>query len=229
MASFDTGVGRDIAVCKLRHPLVVNLSNNSAHLLIYIPSLEKRDMTPSTLLSQAPIEGGILGATDVATVLGEIRTAYSRLVRNGRIHGLMICDADARVLATDPYFDGKISTWDLAALAAAAFGVAKQARLFFDALGAKELERGSFVFDGLQLFVAQAGSILEEKTKSKELLLVTLADKDANFGLITLQMRKYVPRVQKAVKEAAMHQNLDIPERELHTMIESAKAGGLFR
>ncbi len=186
-------------------------------------------MTSIATIAHAPIEGGILGATDVATVLGEIRTAYGKLVRAGRIHGLMICDADARVLATDPLFDTKISTWDLAALAAAAFGVAKQARLFFDALGAKELERGSLVFDGLQLFVAQAGSISGDKAKPKELLLVTLADKDANFGLITLQMRKYAPRVQKAVADAAAHMDLDIPERELHTMIETAKSGGLFK
>ncbi len=186
-------------------------------------------MTSTASIPAPPIEGGILGTTDVATVLGEIRTNYGKLVRAGRIHGLMICDADARVLATDPLFDTKISTWDLAALAAAAFGVAKQARLFFETLGAKELERGSLVFDGLQLFVAQAGSVSGVKTKPKELLLVTLADKDANFGLITLQMKKYTPRVQKAVVEASAIQNLDIPERELHTMIESAKSGGLFK
>ncbi len=186
-------------------------------------------MTSTASIPAPPIEGGILGTTDVATVLGEIRTNYGKLVRAGRIHGLMICDADARVLATDPLFDTKISTWDLAALAAAAFGVAKQARLFFETLGAKELERGSLVFDGLQLFVAQAGSASGDKTKPKELLLVTLADKDANFGLITLQMRKYAPRVQQAVAEASAIQNLDIPERELHTMIESAKSGGLFK
>ncbi len=168
----------------------------------------------------------------MAIVLDEIRTAYGKLVRSGRIHGFMICDADARVLATDHFFDAKISTWDLAALAAAAFGVARQARLFFDALGAKELERGSLVFDGLQLFVAQAGVIPNtngDKGKPKELLLVALTDKDANFGLITLQMRKYVPRVQKAVSEAATRQNLDVPERELHVMLESAKSGGLFK
>ncbi len=186
-------------------------------------------MTSTASIPTLPIEGGILGTTDVATVLGEIRNNYGKLVRVGRIHGLMICDADARVLATDPLFDAKISTWDLAALAAAAFGVAKQARLFFETLGAKELERGSLVFDGLQLFVAQAGSVSGDKTKPKELLLVTLADKDANFGLITLQMRKYAPRVQQAVVEASAIQNLDIPERELHTMIESAKSGGLFK
>ncbi|OLS14388.1 MAG: hypothetical protein RBG13Loki_2037 [Promethearchaeota archaeon CR_4] len=186
-------------------------------------------MTSTASIPAPPIEGGILGTNDVATVLGEIRTNYGKLVRAGRIHGLMICDADARVLATDPLFDQKISTWDLAALAAAAYGVAKQARLFFDALGAKELERGSLVFDGLQLFIAQAGSISGEKAKSKEILLVTLADKDANFGLIILQMRKYAPRVQKAICNAAMRQNLDIPERELHTMIETAKSGGLFK
>ncbi len=189
-------------------------------------------MTASASISNIPIEGGLLASTDVAAVLDEIRTAYGKLVRSGRIHGLMICDADARVLATDSLFDAKISTWDLAALAAATFGVAKQARLFFDALGAKELERGSLVFDGLQLFVAQAGTIPAnngDKGKPKELLLVTLAAKDANFGLITLQMRKYVPRVQKAVMDAAMQQNLDIPERDLHTMLESAKSGGLFK
>ncbi len=191
-------------------------------------------MTASASISNIPIEGGLLASTDVAAVLDEIRTAYGKLVRSGRIHGLMICDADARVLATDSLFDAKISTWDLAALAAAAFGVAKQARLFFDALGAKELERGSLVFDGLQLFVAQAGTIPppngdKGNGKGKELLLVALAAKDANFGLITLQMRKYVPRVQKAVMDAAMQQNLDIPERDLHTMLESAKSGGLFK
>ncbi len=189
-------------------------------------------MTASTSISTAPIEAGLLASTDVTTVLGEIRTAYSRLVRAGRIYGLMICDADARVLAIDPYFDAKISTWDLAALAAASFGVAKQARLFFDALGAKELERGSLVFDGLQLFIAQVGTVPNpagEQARPKELLLVTLADKDANFGLITLQMRKYTPRVQKAVIDATERQNLDIPERELHAIFESAKTGGLFK
>ncbi len=189
-------------------------------------------MTSIVTIAKTPIEGGLLASTDVATVLGEIRTNYGKLVRAGRIHGLMICDADARVLATDYFFDAKISTWDLAALAAATFGVAKQARLFFDALGAKELERGSFVFDGLQLFVAQAGSVPGhdgDKGRPKELLLVALADKDANFGLITLQMRKYAPRVQQIVADATARQKLDIPERELHTMLESAKAGGLFK
>lgn len=168
----------------------------------------------------------------MTTVLGEIRSTYGKLVRSGRIHGLMICDADARVLAVDLFFDNKVSTWDLAALAAATFGVAKQARLFFDALGAKELERGSLVFDGLQLFVAQAGTVPGQKGdqgKPKELLLVALADKGANFGLITLQMRKYAPRVQQTVAEAAKCQNLDVPERELHMILESAKTGGLFK
>ncbi len=189
-------------------------------------------MTASASISASPIEGGLLASTDVATVLGEIRSAYGKLVRSGRIYGLMICDADARVLATDPFFDAKISTWDLAALAAAAYGVAKQARLFFDALGAKELERGSLVFDGLQLFVAQAGAVPghdQNKGRVKELLLVVLADKDANFGLISLQMRKYAPRVQQVVADATARQNLDIPEREIHAILESAKEGGLFK
>ncbi len=189
-------------------------------------------MTATPSIFHSPLEGGLLASSDVTTILGEIRTAYCKLVRAGRIHGLMICDADARVLAIDPYFDGKISTWDLAALAAATFGVAKQARLFFDALGAKELERGSLVFDGLQLFIAQVGTVPNpagKQARPKELLLVTLATKDANFGLITLQMRKYAMQVQKSVADAANHQNLDVPEQELHAILESAKAGGLFQ
>ena len=186
-------------------------------------------MTSTTTIPCPSLEGGILGTTDLSAILGEIRTNYGKLVRGGYIHGLMICDADARVLAIDPLFDGKISTWDLAALAAAAFGVARQTRLFFSALGAKELERASFVFDGMQLFVAQAGKITTGQAKPRDLLLVTLAGKDANFGLISLQMRKAVPRVQKVVEDAAKHQDLDISEQELHTMLESARAGGMFK
>ncbi len=189
-------------------------------------------MTALPYVSSSAIESGLLASSDIATVLGEIRTTYGKLVRSGRIYGLLICDADARVFAVDLFFDKKVSTWDLAALAAAAYGVAKQARLFFQALGARELERGSLVFDGLQLFITQAGTVPSsagDKGKSKELLLVTLADKDANFGLITLQMRKYAPRVQAAVLDAAIHQNLDVPEQQLHAMLETAKTGGLFK
>jgi predicted regulator of Ras-like GTPase activity (Roadblock/LC7/MglB family) len=151
------------------------------------------------------------------------------LVRQGRIFGLMLCDADARVLACDPLFDCKISTWDLAALAAASFGVAKQARLFFDSLGAKELERGSFVFDGLQLFVAQAGRAKSEASnRERELLLVVLAGKDANFGLITLQMKKYAPQVEALVAEEGRQHALDLTERDLHLFLAGGANGGMF-
>jgi predicted regulator of Ras-like GTPase activity (Roadblock/LC7/MglB family) len=141
----------------------------------------------------------------------------------------MLCDADARVLACDPLFDCKISTWDLAALAAASFGVAKQARLFFDSLGAKELERGSFVFDGLQLFVAQAGKTKSEASnRERELLLVVLAGRDANFGLITLQMKKYAPQMEALVAEEGRQRALDLSERDLHLFLSGAGSGGMF-
>ncbi|HMF30935.1 MAG TPA: hypothetical protein VKK79_05955 [Candidatus Lokiarchaeia archaeon] len=188
-------------------------------------------MEPSSCVAPADPSAGLLANGPVAAVLGDIRTAYSMLVRQGVLHGLMLCDADARVLAVDPFFDKKISTWDLAALAAASFGVAKQARLFFDALGAKELERGAMVFDGLQLFVAQAGKVASsdsERNRDRELLLVVLATKDANFGLITLQMKKYAPKMEELVAEEGRQRVLDLPERDLHFFLTGSRSGGMF-
>ncbi|MHA1792336.1 MAG: hypothetical protein ACTSVI_06800 [Promethearchaeota archaeon] len=147
----------------------------------------------------------------VTPILDDLTRSYARLTGRGGIRGVLLIDQDAKVLAKNSMFCLK-RPWNMGAIGAALYGVAKQASLYFNCTA---MERVSIIFDSLKFFVHKIGGVPDKKSQNiKEILLVILAEKHVKEGLIIVQMRKYVDRIMKEVKhDQQTMQLLDLDER----------------
>ncbi|HMB65938.1 MAG TPA: hypothetical protein VKO42_03595, partial [Patescibacteria group bacterium] len=62
-----------------------------------------------------------LQANALAKILDAFRTSYLRLARKSQLHGIVVADQDAKVLAVNSFFDDNINYWDIGAIGAALY------------------------------------------------------------------------------------------------------------
>jgi predicted regulator of Ras-like GTPase activity (Roadblock/LC7/MglB family) len=157
----------------------------------------------------------------ITEYLNEIRNWYIKLSGRGMIHGIMAADQDAKIIAVNSFFDKKINIWDIAALGAAIYGVSRQG---VDCFGADFLERGSLTFGNMQFFVRSIGSFQIDDRGQRELVIIVLADKAVNQGLMILQMNKYAEIIkQKVVEDQKIKDTLVLSETEMMAHIKDIK------
>ncbi|TFG24946.1 MAG: hypothetical protein EU533_01650 [Promethearchaeota archaeon] len=136
---------------------------------------------------------------DVTQVLDKMRNDYGMLTRKGFIYGMIAIDQDAKIIAIDSRFDRKLNYWDLSSVGAAMYGVARQARDFFEA---EELIRGSIIFKDLQLYVRSVGNVNLPEKGQREILIILLVDSEINIGMIILQMKRYATQIRQAIENS---------------------------
>ena len=157
----------------------------------------------------------------ITGVLDEIRENYGRLTRKGYIYGLIAIDQDAKIIAIDSQFDRKLNYWDLSSIGAALYGVSRQGQDFFDA---KYLERASIIYNDLQLFVKSIGQVAVQKKGTREILIVLLADKEVNIGVIILQMNRFGIKIKNEIESSgSIKKTLKMTENELKEHIKKLK------
>ena len=139
----------------------------------------------------------VLYQNKISGVLDEIRDNYGKLTRKGYIYGLIAIDQDAKIIAIDSRFDRQLNYWDLSSIGAALYGVSRQGQDFFDA---KYLERASIIYNDLQLFVKSIGHVNIQKKGKREILIVLLADKEVNIGVIILQMNRFGLKIKNEIE-----------------------------
>lgn len=158
---------------------------------------------------------------EITIVLDEIRYSYGMLTRRGYIYGLIAIDQDAKIIAIDSRFDGKLNYWDLSSIGAALYGVARQAQDFFEA---DSLIRATLIYKDLQLYVKSIGDVILHKKGKREILVVLLVDNMVNIGVLILQMRKFSDKIKEAiVKSQEIMTNLAMTERELKDYLRELK------
>ena len=164
----------------------------------------------------------VLYENKITEILDEIRDNYGVLVRKGVIYGLIAVDQDAKIIAVDSRFDSKLNYWDLSSIGAALYGVARQCMDFFDA---NYLERGDIILNSMQLFVKSLGPIdIQDKRGKREVLIVILADKDVNIGVILLQMDRFGKKIKEEIeKNSKIKETLKLTEKELKVYINNLK------
>ncbi|MHA1648330.1 MAG: hypothetical protein ACTSVL_12235 [Promethearchaeota archaeon] len=156
----------------------------------------------------------------LSQILDAFLKQYSSLARNGRIFGLAIIDQDAKTLAVNTFFDEKVNYWDLGAIGAALFGVARQGQDFFQV---NSLERASLIYDSKQLFVHSIGQVSLPNQKVRELILLVLCQ-NLNIGLIIMQMRRFAPQIKKYVQaDINTQKTMQLSESEFHKQIATLK------
>jgi predicted regulator of Ras-like GTPase activity (Roadblock/LC7/MglB family) len=157
----------------------------------------------------------------ITGVLDEIRENYGRLTSKGYIYGLIAIDQDAKIIAIDSHFDRKLNYWDLSSIGAALYGVSRQGQDFFDA---KYLERASIIYNDLQLFVKSIGQVAIQKKGTREILIVILADKKVNIGVIILQMNRFGLKIKNEIESSgSIKKTLKMTENELKEHIKKLK------
>jgi len=164
----------------------------------------------------------VLYENKITEILDEIRENYGVLVRKGVIYGLIAVDQDAKIIAVDSRFDSHLNYWDLSSIGAALYGVARQCMDFFDA---NYLERGDIILNNMQLFVKSLGPIdVQDKRGKREVLIVILADKDVNIGVILLQMDRFGRKIKDEIeKNSKIKETLKLTEKELKVYISNLK------
>ena len=135
---------------------------------------------------------------ELTKILDEFRTNFCRLSRHSQLHGVVIADQDAKVLAVNSFFDKDINYWDIGAIGAALYGVSKQGKDFFNA---EDLERASLIYKNTQFFVHSIGDITLTSGKTRELILILIGDKQMNIGLAVMQMRNFAPKIKQQVED----------------------------
>ncbi len=158
----------------------------------------------------------------ITEVLDEMRDSYGRLTGKGYIYGMLTIDQDAKIIAVDSRFDRKLNYWDLSSIGAALYGVARQGRDFFEA---STLERATLIYNDLQLFVWSIGKVfVSERGGMREVLIVILADKDVNIGVVLLQLRKYASAIRAEIeRNNLVKKTLKMTEDELKAHIRQLK------
>jgi predicted regulator of Ras-like GTPase activity (Roadblock/LC7/MglB family) len=159
---------------------------------------------------------------NITEYLNEIRLWYIKLSGRGMIYGIMCADQDAKIIAVNSFFDKKFNIWDISALGAAIYGVSRQG---VDCFGADFLERGSLTFGNMQFFVRSIGSFqIDDNRGQRELVIIVLADKAVNQGLMILQMNKYAEMIkQKVVEDQKIKDTLMLSETEMMAHIKEIK------
>ena len=164
----------------------------------------------------------ILYENKISEILDEIRDNYGVLTRKGYIYGLIAVDQDAKIIAINSMFDRQLNYWDLSSIGAALYGVSRQGQDFFEA---NYLERASIIYNNLQLFVRSIGEVYISNRKAKrEILVVVLADKDVNIGVMILQMNRFALKIKSEIERSGSIQNtLKMTEKELKEHIRKLK------
>ncbi|MFX1399597.1 MAG: roadblock/LC7 domain-containing protein [Promethearchaeota archaeon] len=164
----------------------------------------------------------VLYKNKISEVLDEIRDNYGVLTRKGYIYGLIAIDQDAKIIAIDSRFDRQLNYWDLSSIGAALYGVARQGIDFFDA---NYLERASIIYNNLQLFVRSVGDVtISSKKGKREVLIVILADKDVNIGVVILQMDRFARLIRSEIERSgSITKTLRMSEKELNEHIKKLK------
>ncbi len=163
----------------------------------------------------------ILQTNKIAEILDLLQRKYAYLSRDGAIKGLMVVDQDAKVIAVNRLFITKSNFWDLAAIGAALFGVSRQGMDFF---GADSMEQAMLIYGNTQFFVHSIGSVQLTNGKQRELLIVVLADRNINIGLIMLQMKKFAPMIKEEIeKDMKTQETMQMTEKELKQHILNLK------
>lgn len=164
----------------------------------------------------------ILYKNEITGVLDDIRYSYGLLTRKGYIYGLIAVDQDAKVIAVDSGFDRQLNYWELGAIGAALYGVSRQGQDFFKA---NYLERASIIYNNLQLFVRSIGKVyIPDRRAMREILIVILADKDVNIGVITLQMNRFALKIKSEIERSdSIQDTLKMTEKELKENIRKLK------
>ncbi len=167
----------------------------------------------------------ILFKNRITDLLDEIRESYGVITRNGVIHGIMVIDQDAKIIALDSMFDRKLNYWDLSSIGAALYGVAKQGQDFFST---EYLERAALIYNNLQLFVEAITDITLTIGKEREILIVLLTERNVNVGVIHLQMKRYAPKIKNLIEQSgSIKATLKMDENELKAHIQRLK-GEIF-
>jgi predicted regulator of Ras-like GTPase activity (Roadblock/LC7/MglB family) len=163
----------------------------------------------------------ILYRNNISKQLDAIREGYIKLSGHGLIHGLMCVDQDAKIVAINENFDKNLNIWDLGALGAAMYGVSKQGADFFKS---ENLERADMIYGNVQFLVRSIGGFQLDNRGNRELLIVVLADKKVNIGLMILQMQKYAKIIKDEVEEnAKIKETLKLSEEEMRVHIREIK------
>lgn len=162
-----------------------------------------------------------LRGNSISRVLDEFLYSYQSLSRTGAIQGLLVVDQDAKVLATNTHFDRKLNYWDLGAIGAALYGVAKQAK---DFLAQNELERASMIFSEFLFFAQPIGQVNLNSGEKRELILLVIGERKLNLGLIILTMQRYAPKILDSVmKNKQSQEAMILSEREFRNQIETIR------
>ncbi|MFX1337751.1 MAG: hypothetical protein ACFFDK_04010 [Promethearchaeota archaeon] len=163
----------------------------------------------------------VLYQNKISEILDEVRDNYGKLTRKGYIYGLIAIDQDAKIIAIDSRFDRTLNYWDLSSIGAALYGVSRQGQDFFDA---DYLDRASLIYNNLQLFVRSIGQVTIQKKGQREILIVLLADKDVNVGVIILQMSRFGLKIKNEIEKSGSIKNtLKMSEKELKEHIKKLK------
>jgi predicted regulator of Ras-like GTPase activity (Roadblock/LC7/MglB family) len=162
-----------------------------------------------------------LRGNELSTLLDEFRIRYAKLSREGRIFGLIIADQDAKVIAVNTFYDDSINHWDMGALGAALYGIAKQGQSYFRAT---DLDRANLVYGNRQIFVHNVGNVQLTNGKQREVILIVIGDRQTNFGLIVMQMRQYAPKIKSYIEQNEQVQaSLDMTEQEFARFMQQVK------
>ncbi|MBD3338429.1 MAG: hypothetical protein GF353_04940 [Candidatus Lokiarchaeota archaeon] len=163
----------------------------------------------------------ILYKNNITDQLDQLRTSYGQLTRRGYIYGLMAIDQDAKIIAIDSNFDRQLNIFDLSSIGAALYGVSRQGQDFFDA---DYLERASIIYNNLQLFVRSIGRIDLQKKGKREILIVILADREVNIGVLILQMSRFAEQIKnQIINSGSIRNTLKMNEKELKEHIKRLK------
>ncbi|TFF90249.1 MAG: hypothetical protein EU548_03945 [Promethearchaeota archaeon] len=164
----------------------------------------------------------VLYENRITEALDEMRDSYGLLTRRGYIYGLLAIDQDAKIIAIDSRFDRQLNYWDLSSIGAALYGVARQGKDFFDT---DYLERATIIYNNLQLFVRSIGKVfVSEKGGMREVLIVILADKDVNIGVILLQLNRFADKIKFEIENSgSILKTLKMTENELKAHIKKLK------
>ena len=155
----------------------------------------------------------VLYENKVTELLDEIRFSYGKLTRKGYVYGLITIDQDAKIIAIDTRFDRKLNYWDLSSIGAALHGVARQGQDFFEATA---LDLACILYDNMQIFVKSIGKVDLQDKGLREILIVLLANKDVNIGIVMLQMSKFAIKIKEEIaRNNAMIKTLGMNENQL--------------
>ncbi|TFG28663.1 MAG: hypothetical protein EU532_04805 [Promethearchaeota archaeon] len=163
----------------------------------------------------------VLYQNKIAEILDEVKDNYGKLTRKGYIYGLIAIDQDAKIIAIDSRFDRSLNYWDLSSIGAALYGVSRQGQDFFDA---DYLDRAAIIYNNLQLFVRSIGHVNIKKKGQREILIVLLADKDVNVGVIIWQMSRFGAKMKSEIENSdSVKKTLKMTEKELKEHIKKLK------